>query len=199
MNNKNKTIALVSHDRMKKAMIKWVVWNAEKLSYYKLVCTGTTGKMIERAVKVERPNIKLDIECKKSGPCGGDQQIGGMIVDGLIFALIFFEDNMSSNPHESDIRALERQAKMHNIFVGCNLSTADCILCSPLFTDDEYISKIKDMEYKEFDREAFEREMKEGKTFLVDCKTEPEFIQINQKIAIEDSDFIGVVTQEEEY
>jgi methylglyoxal synthase len=158
---KKKAIAIVSHDMTKNAIRDWVVWNAEKLSYYKLICTGTTGKMLEMAVKKKKPNIKLDIECKKSGPFGGDQQIGSMIVEGLIFALIFFEDDMSSNPHESDIRALERQARIHNIFVGCNSTTADAILCSPLLMDDKYISEIKNMEYKKFDREAFEKELKE--------------------------------------
>ena len=135
-----KNIALVAHDNMKKDLFEWVKFNKETLIKHKLVCTGTTGKMIKKIMDTdEEPNISL----LKSGPLGGDQQLGAMIVNGEVDILIFFWDSMQPQPHDVDIKALLRITVLYNIPTACNRSTADFIISSSLF-EDEYQPMIKD-------------------------------------------------------
>lgn len=75
----------------------------------------------------------------KSGPLGGDQQIGSRIVDGNIDYLFFFTDPMTLQPHDTDVKALTRLAGVENIVFCCNRSTADHIISSPLFVDPDYM------------------------------------------------------------
>ena len=153
MDRRNKSVALVAHDNMKHDLAEWVDWNSRKLSRYRLVCTGTTGKMVEKtlrdhrarhdAAETEEP-FELDITLLKSGPLGGDQQLGSMIADGRISALIFFWDPMSAQPHDVDVKALLRLATLYNIPTAVNRSTADFLISSPLFDDEEYVPVVKD-------------------------------------------------------
>ena len=99
-------IALVAHDGRKQEMLEWVKYNWQTLQHHHLYATGTTGKLINDLtfkVEVEEYNhtyttevspFKGTIERLLSGPLGGDQQIGAMIAEGKIDALIFFCDNL---------------------------------------------------------------------------------------------------------
>ncbi|MEN3008019.1 methylglyoxal synthase [Pseudothermotoga sp.] len=128
--SKKKRIALVAHDRMKKDLIEWVEFNKGTLSKHELYATGTTGTLIE-----ERTGLKV---CKfKSGPLGGDQQIGAKIAEGGIDVLIFFWDPLEPLAHDVDIKALIRLATVYNIPVAINRSSADFLISSPLF-EQEY-------------------------------------------------------------
>ena len=69
-------IGLVAHDAMKKDLIEWVLWNSERLIGHKFYCMGTTGTLIREALKEKHPDVEWDITILKSGPLGGDQQIG---------------------------------------------------------------------------------------------------------------------------
>jgi methylglyoxal synthase len=157
---RKKTIGVISHDWRKNDMKELIDFNAEKLLQYELVCTGTTGTMIKEIFKSKFPNSEINIECKNSGPLGGDQQIGSMIVEGKIDLLIFLIDDLHSNPHQADISALERQARLHNVPTACNRATADMILTSNLLDDENYVAKKP--QYKEFDRVSFEKQYKLG-------------------------------------
>lgn len=139
---KIKTIALVAHDNRKKDIIEWVEFNIGTLSKHKLVCTGTTGRMIEEAIsaKQKKGDKKIDILILKSGPLGGDQQLGAMIAEGEIDMLIFLWDPMQPQPHDVDVKALLRISSLYNIPTAVNRSTADFIISSSLF-DTEYESK----------------------------------------------------------
>ena len=97
-------IGLVAHDAMKKDMIEWVLWNSERLIGHKFYCTGTTGTLIKKALEEKHPEIKWDITILKSGPLGGDQQIGSRIVEGEIDYLFFFTDPMTLQPHDTDVK-----------------------------------------------------------------------------------------------
>ncbi len=132
-------IGLVAHDAMKKDMIEWVIWNSEKLIGHEFFCTGTTGKLIKEALMEKHPEEDWDIKLLKSGPLGGDQQMGARIVEGGIDYLIFFTDAMTLQPHDTDIKALTRLASLENIIFCSNRSTADHIISSPLFTDPDYV------------------------------------------------------------
>ncbi len=127
---KRKRIALIAHDRMKKDLIEWVEFNKGTLSRHELYATGTTGTLIE-----ERTNLK--VQKFKSGPLGGDQQIGAKIAEGEIDILIFFWDPLEPLAHDVDIKALIRLATVYNIPVAINRSTADFLISSPLF-EQEY-------------------------------------------------------------
>jgi methylglyoxal synthase len=143
---KNKTIALVAHDNRKKDMVEWVEWNWEKLLKHKLVCTGTTGRLVQEALtKMVGSSVDdhLQLTRLKSGPLGGDQQLGAKIAEGEIDILIFFWDPMQAQPHDVDVKALLRIATVYNIPTATNRSTADFMISSPLL-EQEYKPKIKD-------------------------------------------------------
>ena len=130
-----KRIALVAHDNCKKDLVEWVDWNWNILLKHQLICTGTTGRLVEdalaRRIDKEHP-LKQSIVKLKSGPFGGDQQLGAMIADGTIDALIFFWDPMEPQPHDVDVKALLRISVLYNIPCACNRSTADFLISSPL-------------------------------------------------------------------
>lgn len=141
-----KTLALVAHDNRKQDMVEWVEENWEKLMPHKLVCTGTTGKLVEdvlaRMSKEVSP-LNNKILKLKSGPLGGDQQMGAMIAEGKIDILIFLWDPMQPQPHDVDVKALLRIASVYNIPTATNRSTADFIIESTLL-NSKYIRKMKD-------------------------------------------------------
>ncbi len=131
-------IGLVAHDAMKKDMIEWALWNSELLIGHKFYCTGTTGTLILEALRKKHPDVEWNFTILKSGPLGGDQQMGSRIVDGQIDYLFFFTDPMTLQPHDTDVKALTRLAGVENIVFCCNRSTADHIITSPLFADKNY-------------------------------------------------------------
>jgi methylglyoxal synthase len=126
---RQKRIALVAHDNMKPQMLDWALRHKEELSQHTLVGTGTTGKLVQE-------NTRLVVERLRSGPLGGDQQLGARISDELIDVLLFFWDPLEPQPHDPDIKALLRIAVVWNIPVACNPTTADFILSSPMISSE---------------------------------------------------------------
>lgn len=145
--NKIKKIALVAHDNCKQELLEWVERNWETFAQKDLICTGTTGQLVEKKLNDCMGNnagkIRINITKLKSGPLGGDQQLGALICNGEVDILIFFWDAMEPQPHDVDIKALLRIATLYNVVYACSRSTADFIITSPLF-DEKYNSVLSE-------------------------------------------------------
>ncbi|URZ06895.1 methylglyoxal synthase [Clostridium felsineum] len=141
MKNKKK-IALVAHDNRKKALIDWCKTNVAILSKHDLCGTGTTAKLISE-------ETGLQVLPYKSGPMGGDQQIGAAIVNEDIDFMIFFWDPLTAQPHDPDVKALLRISVLYDIVVAMNESTADFLIKSPVMDKEherhiiDYYQKIR--------------------------------------------------------
>jgi methylglyoxal synthase len=122
-----KNIALVAHDNKKKDIVEWCEFNKGTLSRYCLYATGTTGKMI-----MDKTGLKVTL--LKSGPYGGDMELGALIANGKLDCLVFFWDPLESQPHDVDVKAVLRVAVLYNIPTACNRATADMLISSPMFT-----------------------------------------------------------------
>jgi methylglyoxal synthase len=124
-----KRIALIAHDNCKADLLDWARFNRDTLSAHELYATGTTGSILAA-------QLGLDITRFRSGPLGGDQQVGAGIVEGKIDFVIFFWDPLEPHSHDVDVKALLRIAVVYNVPIACNRATADFMLSSPLMRED---------------------------------------------------------------
>ncbi|MCI0131043.1 MULTISPECIES: methylglyoxal synthase [Enterococcaceae] len=123
-------IALIAHDKKKKEMVELTKKFEEVLSIHELFATGTTGLRIQEATK-------LNVHRFKSGPLGGDQQIGARVSEGEMDMIIFLRDPLTAQPHEPDVTALIRLSDVYEIPLATNKSTAML-----LFKELENLAKI---------------------------------------------------------
>ncbi len=120
-----KRIALIAHDNRKADLLDWARFNRGTLAEHELFATGTTGALL-------MDELELAVTRFRSGPLGGDQQVGAAIAEGRIDCVIFFWDPLEPHPHDVDVKALLRIAVVYNIPIACNRATADFLLSSPL-------------------------------------------------------------------
>jgi methylglyoxal synthase len=146
--HKKLTIALVAHDRRKADMVEWVSFNIEMLAVHKLVCTGTTGGLVQNALT--KSGVEADVVCMHSGPMGGDAEIAAMVVRKEIDLAIFLIDDLNPQPHEADVQMLLRQCRVHNVPIACNRYSADLMITSTLWDDKNYTPMIP--KYVDFKR-----------------------------------------------
>lgn len=114
-------IALIAHDLKKPEMIEFAKTHKDVLCLHTLFATGTTGRLIKE-------NTGLEVHCYKSGPLGGDQEIGASIANGKLDIIIFLRDPLTSQPHEPDITALLRLSDVYKIPLATNISTANLLI-----------------------------------------------------------------------
>jgi methylglyoxal synthase len=123
-------IALIAHDKKKDDMVTLAGEYRDYLAGCTLTATGTTGGRLIN-------ELGLAVDCKHSGPFGGDLQIGAMLVMGEIDCVIFLRDPMTPQPHEPDINALVRACDVHNIACATNVSTAHLVLDQLMMTNNK--------------------------------------------------------------
>ena len=116
-------LALVAHDAKKGALISCASAQRDVLAAFAIVATGTTGGRLIA-------EVELQARCLKSGPLGGDAQLGAMIAEGQLAGLIFFIDPLSALPHDVDVKSLLRLAILYNTPLGVNEATASAVLHS---------------------------------------------------------------------
>ena len=116
-------IGLVAHDDKKEELVAWSLKHRDKLALHELWATGTTGGRIIAGTGL--PLTRL-----LSGPLGGDAQLGAMIAEGRLDALIFFVDPLTAQPHDVDVKALIRLATLYNTLFAVNHSSADAVLAA---------------------------------------------------------------------
>ena len=121
MRNRDKSIALIAHDKKKLDLAVFVKDHAHVFRHFHLIATGTTGSVLA-------DKVGLDIERVQSGPLGGDLQVGARIAEGNVMAVIFFRDPLTAQPHEPDVSALMRICDVHHIPLATNLGTAHAIV-----------------------------------------------------------------------
>jgi methylglyoxal synthase len=130
-------------------MVEWAVFNADTLSKHRLICTGTTGHLIQEAL--DQKGVTVEIVCMHSGPLGGDAEIAAMVVRHEIHLAIFLIDDLNPQPHEADIQMLLRQCRIHNVPIACNRYSADLMITSSLWDNEDYVPKVP--QYIKFHRE----------------------------------------------
>jgi methylglyoxal synthase len=135
---KRKRIALIAHDNMKRDILEWARFNQGTLSRHELYGTGTTGGLLAK-------ELDLPVHRFRSGPLGGDQQVGAGVAEGRIDFIIFFWDPLAPHPHDVDVKALLRVAVVYNVPIACNRATADFLLSSHLM-DEEYERRLPDLD-----------------------------------------------------
>ena len=121
----------MAHDNRKDDLVEWAAFNKGTLALHNLFATGGTGRRI-----MEKTGLNINL--LKSGPQGGDMQLGALIADQKLDYLIFFWDPLQPLAHDVDVKALLRIAVLYDVPTACNRSTADLIISSPLFHRAEY-------------------------------------------------------------
>lgn len=116
-------MGLVAHDDKKADLVAFALAHKDRLSRFDLFATGTTGARVAEGTG-------LAVTRLKSGPLGGDAQLGAMIAEGRLDALIFFIDPLSALPHDVDVKALTRLATHYDILFACNRATAEAVLAA---------------------------------------------------------------------
>lgn len=117
-------IALIAHDKLKPDLIEWAGRHRQALQQFEIVATGTTGSLLNKSYP------EFSLTAVRSGPLGGDQQVGAMIASGQLDMMVFFEDVMTAQPHDVDVKALLRLAVLYELPVACNRITADLLMAN---------------------------------------------------------------------
>lgn len=123
MSRSRPRVVLIAHDNKKVALVDWARGHLSFLQQADLYATGTTGALLEA-------ELGLSLHRFKSGPLGGDQQIGARIAEGEVDAVIFLLDPLAPHPHDVDVKALLRIAAVYDVLMACNRTTADAVIRS---------------------------------------------------------------------
>ena len=136
---KEHNILLIAHDSRKQELLEWVQFNISALIDHNLYATDTTGRLINQIIIDNKLQEKSNLYLLLSSSLGSDAQSASLIATCKADVLIFFCDNLTIQAHNSDIQSLTRLASLYNIAFATNRTTADMILTSSLFANEEYV------------------------------------------------------------
>ena len=114
-------IALIAHDHKKDNLVQFAIAYRHIFAEHELYATGTTGLRIQE-------ETGLEVTRFRSGPLGGDQQIGAMIANNDMDMVFFFRDPLTAQPHEPDVTALVRLCDLYHVPLATNMGTAEILL-----------------------------------------------------------------------
>ncbi|MEG9297896.1 methylglyoxal synthase [Mangrovibacillus sp. Mu-81] len=114
-------IALIAHDKKKDDLIRFVLAYQPIIEKHTLFATGTTGKRISE-------ETGLSVHRFRSGPLGGDQEIGSYIANDKMDLVLFFRDPLTAQPHEPDVSALIRLCDVYSVPLATNMGTAEVLV-----------------------------------------------------------------------
>lgn len=140
-------IAIIAHDGKKAEMVAFLNQNKVFLQYFKLIATGTTGNHVEEAGFI--------VKKYKSGPLGGDAQIGSLVSEGKIAMIFFFRDPLGKHPHEPDVQMLMRLCDVHNIPLATNPATANHLINSLVHIKQSDIQPASSNLSTKFEKKVF--------------------------------------------
>ncbi|HEX7497874.1 MAG TPA: methylglyoxal synthase [Candidatus Limnocylindrales bacterium] len=128
-------LALIAHDGRKADLVAFATYNRDRLAGFDLVATATTGDLL-----IE----KVGLQCKKvlSGPHGGDAQIAAMVAEGMVKAVVFLVDPLTSHPHDPDIQTVLRVCNVHNVPIATNVAAADLFVACELLAPHESVAAV---------------------------------------------------------
>lgn len=116
-----RSVALIAHDKKKLDLAMFARDHADVLRRFRLVATHTTGGVLSE-------KAGLEVDTVRSGPEGGDLQVGARIAQDEVLAVIFFRDPLTAQPHEPDVSALMRICDVHRVPLATNLGTAEAVV-----------------------------------------------------------------------
>ena len=123
------TLALIAHDGKKADIISFAFQHQHYLQRYRIIATGTTGKLLQE-------KVGLEVERKLSGPHGGDAQIAAEVAEGTCQLVVFFRDPLGKHPHDPDILMLMRVCDVHNVPLATNAAAAELIVSGGVWGND---------------------------------------------------------------
>jgi methylglyoxal synthase len=115
------TIGMIAHDAKKDDMVAFIKAHKKEMENFVLIATKNTGRLV-------RERTGLPVQLLQSGPLGGDQQVGALVANHTVDAVIFLRDALTAHPHEPDVSALMRVCDVHKIPLATNLATAEAVL-----------------------------------------------------------------------
>jgi methylglyoxal synthase len=111
----------LAHDAKKDDMVQLLKAHKEELAEINLIATRNTGQTIGK-------RAGLPVTLLQSGSLGGDQQIGALVANEQVNAVIFLRDPLTAHPHEPDVSALLRVCDVHDVPLATNLANAEAVL-----------------------------------------------------------------------
>jgi methylglyoxal synthase len=113
--------AIIAHDQKKEALVNFILQHLDEFKKHELFATGTTGQRVS-------DQTGLNVHRFKSGPLGGDQEIGALVANQDIDAIFFFRDPLTAQPHEPDVSALLRLSDVYDVPLATNEGSASAII-----------------------------------------------------------------------
>ena len=120
------TIALVADDCKRDELVDLLREFTPWIDGWNLVATYVTGAVCSQRLDVEIRQVESSFK-------GGDLQIGALVAEGKLDAVICIRDPLSGPPYSFDVMPLPRVCDINKVPVATNTASARAILRQLLF------------------------------------------------------------------